>query len=318
MVGAINPNMVAAWLPVLWELNFLATSNVFFSIIINLVILLLAVLSIMLIATLLLQSVETKTTEIGTLRMLGVNKCDLFWILLSQTFLFSIPALVIGFLLSFPLLVIVSNFFYDSVGYSIAPVPSLASIIMTLFLGFFIPAFASLFPLGATIETTISDALNYARSRTRGTLINILSQSKSGAVRSALLGSVGVVFGGCIYYLLPLGIASRDYPLLTNIFFLLLVGMLVGFSLLALNFQYIIEIIIVKVLFCWEKAVVLTLIFKNLAAHRLQNQKTSILYTLSIGFTIMIVASYQMQLRQSELLQLKSNGAYLTFYSSKG
>lgn len=109
------------------------------------------------------------------------------------------------------------------------------------------------------------------RSRTRGTLINILNKSKTGVIRSAMLGLIGLAFGGSIYYFLPLGIASSDFPLLTTIFFVLLVAMLLGFSLLALNFQHILEVIVVRVLFCWEKALSRTLILKNLVAHRLQN-----------------------------------------------
>lgn len=83
--------------------------------------------------------------------MLGVNKCDLFWILLSQALLFSVPALVLGFLFSFPLLKIVSGYFYDSVGYSFSSIPSFDAILITLFLGLLLPAIAVLMPLGATL-----------------------------------------------------------------------------------------------------------------------------------------------------------------------
>ncbi len=50
-----------------------------------------------------------------------------------------------------------------------------------------------------------------------------------------VFGTIAVIFGVCIYYFLPLSIVSFNFALLFNIFFGILVAMLVGFVLLALN-----------------------------------------------------------------------------------
>ncbi len=55
---------------------------------------------------------------------------------------------------------------------------------------------------------------------------------------------------------------------------------------------------------------------KNLTAHRLRNQKTSLMYALSLSFTIMIISAYTMQLRASVLQELKNRGTYLRIGSS--
>ena len=57
IIETVGPNALAAWLSVLYSLTALSLSSVFFGIIMNLVIVLLAVLSLMLITTLLLQSI---------------------------------------------------------------------------------------------------------------------------------------------------------------------------------------------------------------------------------------------------------------------
>ena len=60
-------------LPVLKELAPLKYSSMFLGIILNMIIFILLLLSIVLLYSLLLVSVETKTFELGILRMLGFN-----------------------------------------------------------------------------------------------------------------------------------------------------------------------------------------------------------------------------------------------------
>lgn len=53
-----------------------------------------------------------------------------------------------------------------------------------------------------------------------------------GRIAFALISSI---FGISIYYFLPLSMLSFNFALLLNIFFWILIGMLVGFILLSLN-----------------------------------------------------------------------------------
>lgn len=104
---------------------------------------------------------------------------------------------------------------------------------------------------------------------------------------------------------------SFNFALLFNIFFAILIAMLVGFVLLALNAQHLLEIIFVYLLLFWERRATKKLVLKNLTAHRLRNRKTSLMYALSLSFSIMIISAYTMQLKASELTELKNNGVYL-------
>jgi len=52
---------------------------------------------------------------------------------------------------------------------------------------------------------------------------------------------IATVFGVSIYYLLPLSLLSMNIGLLINIFFWILIGLLLGFVLLSLNIQHLLE-----------------------------------------------------------------------------
>ena len=70
-------------LPILKDLRLLSLGSIFFGIILSLTVALLSVLSIMLIFSLLMVSIETKTFEIAIIRMLGVSKCEIIGMLLT-------------------------------------------------------------------------------------------------------------------------------------------------------------------------------------------------------------------------------------------
>lgn len=56
-----------------------------------------------------------------------------------------------------------------------------------------------------------------------------------------LFGSVAVVFGITVYYGLPIALLQINLSLILQIFFLLLLGMLLGLVILAVNLQGAVE-----------------------------------------------------------------------------
>jgi hypothetical protein len=105
------------------------------------------------------------------------------------------------------------------------------------------------------------------------------------------------------------------------IFFLILVGMLLGLSLLAFNLQRFLEIIIVYVFlywlgFIWNLKPVLQMVFKNLTAHRMRNKMTSIIFSISLGFLIFLIVVYNLQIKSIQLTELQSRGSYFLFSSN--
>jgi ABC-type antimicrobial peptide transport system permease subunit len=84
----------------------------FLGIILNMIIVILFLLSIVLLYNLLLISVETKTYEMGVLRVLGFNKLGVIFLILIQAMSYVIPAIICGMILSIPFLLVKTFFLY--------------------------------------------------------------------------------------------------------------------------------------------------------------------------------------------------------------
>lgn len=70
----------------------------------SIIIVLFVVVSVLLIYSLLMISVETKTFETGVLRLLGLTKYDCIQMILIQSFFYVIPAIILGYIGSIPAL----------------------------------------------------------------------------------------------------------------------------------------------------------------------------------------------------------------------
>ena len=107
-----------------------------------------------------------------------------------------------------------------------------------------------------------------------------------------------------IYYFLPLAMLSFNFALILQIFFSILVGMLLGLSMLAFNLQRFLEILLVYVLIFFESKSMKKMILKNLSAHKLRNKLTSIIYSIALGFIIFLIVSYKVEVKSTQLQQL--------------
>lgn len=76
----------------------------FLGLIFDLIVLLLIIISVLLIYSLLLISVETKSFDIGVQRMVGLSKGGLITMVLVQSCIFVIPSVLAGFITSLPCL----------------------------------------------------------------------------------------------------------------------------------------------------------------------------------------------------------------------
>ena len=88
---------------------------------------------------------------------------------------------------------------------------------------------------------------------------------------------------------------TLDYSLMLNMFFIILTGFIVGITLLTNNFQGILEYILVKIGFFWERKAIKILLSKNLTAHKARNKLTSIVYALTLGCVIFLMVAVQLQ-----------------------
>jgi len=97
----------------------------FLGLIFDIIILLFIIISVLLIYSLLMISIETKSFEIGVTRMLGLSKMGLIFMVFLQSMMFVIPAIILGFLLCFPGLKLIYHFMLvDNLGIPNYPVPN--------------------------------------------------------------------------------------------------------------------------------------------------------------------------------------------------
>jgi len=68
-----------------------------------------------------------------------------------------------------------------------------------------------------------------------------------------LFGSVAVFFGVVIYYGLPLAMLQLNFGLILTIFFMILMGLLLGLVLFSINLQSALEFFLMHILLFWEK-----------------------------------------------------------------
>ena len=120
----------------------------FISLIFQILILIFVAVAILLIFSLLLIKVETKAFEYGVMRLVGLTKLGFVAMVLTQAVMFVLPALVLAFAASFPII----HFMYsialaDDLGYMPAVAPTGWATFNALFLGLVIPIGSSIIPI---------------------------------------------------------------------------------------------------------------------------------------------------------------------------
>lgn len=135
----------------------------------SIIIVLFVVVSILLIYSLLMISVETKTFENGVLRMLGLSKFDTIQMILIQSFFYVVPAIILGYIFSIPALKIIFHYmFKKQQEIQVAPVPSASATVKAILLGFSIPLISSIIPIYKALQKQLNEALTNQRSMTKG------------------------------------------------------------------------------------------------------------------------------------------------------
>ena len=300
-------------LPILNTLYGFRFFSLFLGLILSVILTILFILSTMLIYSLLMISIETRTFELGVHRMVGMQTTGIIKMLLTQACSYSVPAWVVGLILSQLLAAYITSLLEARVEVPVSRLLTSYAIWVATFLGLVIPLIAAILPIRVALSKNLHDSLDTQHSKTLGVQFDI-ERSEDAGLNSAWLSVGGgfVVFGFLIYYLLPLSLLSFNLALFFNLFFGLLLGLLFGLILLALNFQHILERILLRMFFFWERPQIPFIVRKNLIAHRARNRKTSIMFALSLGFIIFITVAYAMEITSARFRELQQNGQSVT------
>ena len=136
----------------------------FLGLIFDLLLIIFVIVSVLLIYSLLLISVETKTFEIGVMRLVGLTKAGFVGMILTQACMFVFPAVLLGFAVAPPLIMVIfRSLFKQSLDYMPSIWPTGWAIVRGLAIGILIPLLSSIIPIRRTLSGNLTDALNVNR-----------------------------------------------------------------------------------------------------------------------------------------------------------
>jgi ABC-type antimicrobial peptide transport system permease subunit len=117
VTDALGYYPVTISLDVLKDMQGYASAVLFMGLIFDIIILLFVIIAILLIYSLLMISVETKTFEMGVIRMVGLSKLGITAMVFLQGLYFVFPAIVLGFIFCSPFLKVIYGYlFTDDLG----------------------------------------------------------------------------------------------------------------------------------------------------------------------------------------------------------
>ena len=199
----------------------------------NIVIILFIIVSVLLIYSLLMISIEEKTFDSGIMRLVGLSKNGYIASIMFQAFMFVLPSIILGYVGSYPALFYLSKVIEKSDTGTIV-VPGFSSTLQAIFLGLFIPFLAAIIPIRVALSKSLGESLDTSRGSIKGVKITVGEGEDH--TPKILLGGFCVAYGASIYYLLPYSLLTFNLTLVLGIFIGILLGMLAGLVLLIYNF----------------------------------------------------------------------------------
>eukprot|EP00004_Rigifila_ramosa_P022811 TRINITY_DN6304_c0_g1_i1.p1 TRINITY_DN6304_c0_g1~~TRINITY_DN6304_c0_g1_i1.p1 ORF type:complete len:1190 (-),score=307.13 TRINITY_DN6304_c0_g1_i1:20-3532(-) len=277
---------------------------------------LLLILGILLIFSLMLSDVEEKTYEYGMLRALGMPTDTLINILLTQGSAFAIPGicfgLVVAYLTNIPATVYIASYAYVQASFQF----SQKAVLVPVLIGLFVPILSNIVPIRRALSTTLRDSLDVYHQTYNDTTVKIIRLEDLGmSLQQAVIALLLVMFGFMIYYLVPLSFVLGDLVIFFGILTTVLLGMLLGLIILSQSLQAKMEEIMLRLILWGDDRKLFVLISKNLNGHRKRNQKTSLMFTLSLAFVIFAGVMFGLQSDAIVDSLRLSTGADIVIYS---
>ena len=161
-----------------------------------------------------------------------------------------------------------------------------------------IPTLSAIIPIQRALSKTLSESLDTARSTLSGSVV-IIESKAARTVPFLVFGLLTVTAGVTIYIVLPQALLAENAGLVLQIFFLILVGLILGLTLLAANLVSFVERIVTYVFLCCESKSMRALVKKNLVAHKHTNKLTSIIYALTLGCVIFLCVALNLVLKST-------------------
>lgn len=228
-----------------------------------------------------------------------------------QALTYVIPAILCGLLLSVGGNKVVQIYLQDSIHLVTSVLPTANSLLLSVLVALLIPVLSSAYPIYAALRQSLSESVDVNHSKTAAIKIRIDLEGKGIPWDRITFGVFCSVFGLAIYYFLPISLYKLNIGLMITIFFWIIAGFFAGLVLLSLNVQYLLERVVVHTCLWWSRSWMKQLILKNLAAHRLKNRRTAVMYGISLSFTIFIWSTAMVQMTSIAYSVKQYQGSYL-------
>ena len=302
-------------MPLIKTMNRFKYGTTLLNLILNLILLGIFGLSLILIHSLLLITTETNSFEFGVLRLVGNSKKNIIFIILFQCILFSFPAFILALLFGTIILNIINGVIKEELNTDLNISMTVSSFCIAFCLNFLAPIIAAIFPIRNILRKNIATSINTMLNKTQGIKIEVVSLQKKELFSLIIFGLITFIYGASIYYFLPLSLLSMNFGMIGGIFLWILFGILLGFVLLSRNIENILQKILTYTLLFFTRSYTKLLILKNLAAHRIKNKKTSLMFSLSVGIFIMTSVGFDLILQSTKNMIIMQNGSEIIVYS---
>ena len=137
-------------------------------------------LAVILIYSLMVSDVEEKTYEFGMLRMLGLEKQSLIFLMISEGLLFGMLGLSIGILFAYLLNTLVGYLFFISSEIMSSYDLDGSALALGISLGLLIPLISNYLPIRRALSKTLRDSLDMYHRAVNGVVITVMKLEKMG------------------------------------------------------------------------------------------------------------------------------------------
>ena len=265
--------------------------NIFYS-----VVALMVFLGVLLIFSLLLHDVDSKTYEYGMLRALGMRHRTLIQVLVTKALLFAIPGILLGlliaYLLNMPVDASISD--YAAIPHSSAFYQS--PLLLAIAVGLIMPLVANIVPISRALSRTLRDSLDVYHHVVSEVTVRVIKLADLGLnLWQTALAVLMVVIGFVTFYVVPYSFIFVNYPLFLGILNGILLGMLLGLCIIAQAIQPMLERAVLRVMLSCCHRHLHAIVKKNLSGHRSRNGKTAQMFTICLAFVLFAGVMFSLQ-----------------------
>ena len=265
--------------------------NIFYS-----VVALMVFLGVLLIFSLLLHDVDSKTYEYGMLRALGMRHRTLIQVLVTKALLFALPGIALGLLIAFLVNIPVDGLISDYAAIPHSAAFYQSPLLLSIAVGLIMPLVANIVPISRALSRTLRDSLDVYHHVVSEVTVRIIKLADLGLdLWQTALAVLMVVIGFVTFYVVPYAFIFVNYPLFLGILNGILLGMLLGLCIIAQAIQPMLERAVLRVMLSCCHRQLHTIVKKNLSGHRSRNSKTAQMFTICLAFIVFAGVMFALQ-----------------------